>query len=232
MIKIRPSRERGRSSLGWLKSFHSFSFGDYYDPECTSFRDLRVINEDWIQSGQGFEPHSHKDMEIITYVLEGALEHQDSMGNKSVIRSNEVQRMSAGKGVTHSEFNHSSSEPVHLLQIWIRPSKKGLSPGYEQRYFSPEEKRNKLTLIAAGHEHQGVVTIHQDVQLFASVLNQGKSVSHQLKKNRHAWLQVARGSVTLNNTLLKEGDGAQIGEEDGLQIKARDLSEILLFDLS
>ncbi|MGH7802402.1 MAG: pirin family protein [Thermodesulfobacteriota bacterium] len=232
MIKIRRSNERGHTNLGWLDSYHTFSFGDYYDPEHMGFRNLRVINEDRVKPGAGFGKHPHRDMEIITYVLDGALEHRDSMGNSSVIRPGEVQRMSAGTGITHSEYNHSQTEPVHLLQIWILPKEKGIKPGYEQRAFSAEERKDKLRLVAALDGRDGAVTVHQDVDLFVTMLAPGNEVTHRLKPGRHAWVQLARGSVILNGYPLKEGDGAAVSEEEIIEIKATDVSEILLFDLS
>jgi len=232
MIRLRPSHERGHANHGWLDSYHTFSFADYYDPNHTGFRHLRVINEDRVQPGGGFGAHSHRDMEILTYVLEGALEHRDSMGNGSVIRPGEVQRMSAGTGVSHSEYNHSKTEPVHLLQIWIVPEQRGLEPSYEQRSFRIDEKRGALCLIAARDGRDGAVTLHQDVDLFAALLARGERVEHRLKPARHAWVQVARGGVTLNDTVLQEGDGAAVSDEAGLGILANEASEILLFDLA
>lgn len=232
MITLRPSHERGHANHGWLDTYHTFSFGEYYDPGHMGFRHLRVINEDRVQPGTGFGTHSHRDMEILTYVLEGELEHKDSMGNGSVIRPGELQRMSAGTGVTHSEHNHSKSEPVHLLQIWIVPERKGLKPGYEQRSFPIEEKRGQLRLIAARDGRGGAVTVHQDVDLFAALLDRGERVTHRLNPGRHAWVQVARGAVMLNGVSLKAGDGAAISEEEPLEVSASELSEILLFDLA
>lgn len=232
MIKLRQSNERGHTNLGWLDSYHTFSFGDYYDPKHMGFRNLRVINEDRVKPGAGFGKHPHRDMEIITYVLDGALEHRDSMGNSSVIPPGEVQRMSAGTGITHSEYNHSQTEPVHLLQIWILPEEKGIKPSYEQRAFSAEEKKDKLRLVAALDGRDGAVTVHQDVDLFVTMLAPGNEVTHRLKPGRHAWVQVARGSVKLNGHPLKEGDGAAVSEEEIIEINATDVSEILLFDLA
>ena len=232
MIKLRRSNERGHTNLSWLDSYHTFSFGDYYDPRHMGFRDLRVINEDRVKPGAGFGTHPHRDMEIITYVLKGALEHKDSMGTSSVIRPNEVQRMSAGTGITHSEYNSSQTEPVHLLQIWILPEEKSIKPGYEQRAFNPEEKHGKLRLVAAHDGRDGAVTVHQDVDLFVTQLPPGEQVTHRPKPGRHAWVQLARGSVILNGYPLKEGDGAAVSEEEIMEIKATDVSEILLFDLA
>ncbi len=232
MIKIRRSNERGHTNLSWLDSYHTFSFGDYYDPRHMGFRDLRVINEDRVRPSAGFGIHPHRDMEIITYVLKGALEHNDNMGNSSVIRPNEVQRMSAGTGIKHSEYNHSQTEPVHLLQIWILPEERGIKPGYEQRAFNPEEKHGKLRLVAAHDGRDSAVTVHQGVDLFVTQLPPREQVTHRPKPGRHAWVQVACGSMILNGYPLKEGDGAAISEEEIIEISASDESEILLFDLA
>ncbi len=232
MITLRPSHERGHANHGWLDTYHTFSFADYYDPRHMGFRHLRVINEDRVQPGAGFDPHSHRDMEILTYVLEGALEHRDSMGNGSVIRPGEVQRMSAGTGISHSEYNYSKAEPVHLLQIWIVPEQRGLKPGYEQRSFKIQEERGTLRLIAARDGRGGAVTVHQDIDLFVALLDRGERVVHRLKSGRHAWVQVARGAVMINGLPLKAGDGAAVSEEDALRISADDNSELLLFDLA
>ena len=232
MITPRPSAERGHVQHGWLDTYHTFSFDTYYDPAHTHFRALRVINEDRVAPGAGFPAHPHRDMEIITYVLEGALEHKDSLGNGSVIRPGDGQRMSAGTGIRHSEANASKTESVHLLQIWILPEKKGIEPGYEQKPFSPGEKRGRLRLIAAPDGRDGAVTVHQDVALYASVLAPGQQVEHRLAPGRHAWLQVARGAVTLNGTKLNQGDGAAVSEETALAIRAEKDAEILLFDLA
>ena len=232
MITLRLSHERGHANHGWLDTYHTFSFADYHDPRQMGFRDLRVINEDRVEPGAGFGAHSHRDMEILTYVLEGALEHRDSMGSGSVIRPGEVQRMSAGTGISHSEHNHSKAESVHFLQIWIVPERLGLRPGYEQRSFPLEEKRNTLRLIAARNGRDGAVTVHQDADLFAALLGRGERVAHRLNPGRHAWVQVARGGVTLNDIPLHEGDGAAVSDEAGLGILANEASEILLFDLA
>jgi redox-sensitive bicupin YhaK (pirin superfamily) len=232
MITRRPAHERGHNNLGWLDTFHTFSFDTYFDPQHMGFRQLRVINEDRVQPGQGFGTHPHRDMEIITYILEGALEHRDSMGNGSAIRPGEVQRMSAGTGVTHSEFNPSATEPVHLLQIWIMPERKGLLPSYEQKEFSAAERSNRLRLIAAKDARDGAVKIHQNVDLFAALLDPQVEVVHSISPDRHAWIQVARGAVRLNGQELKAGDGAAVSEERELKIVALEASEILLFDLS
>jgi redox-sensitive bicupin YhaK (pirin superfamily) len=196
------------------------------------FRSLRVINEDRVEPGAGFGTHSHRDMEILTYVLEGSLAHRDSMGNGSVIRPGDVQRMTAGTGVSHSEYNHSQVDPVHLLQIWILPEQKGLQPGYEQRSFPMEERQGRLRLIAARDGRDGAVTIHQDVSLFAGVLASGQRITHRLRRGRHAWIQVARGVVQVNGILLKAGDGAAVSEEEALGVSADEASELLLFDLA
>jgi redox-sensitive bicupin YhaK (pirin superfamily) len=232
MIVRRPSDQRGHADHGWLDTYHTFSFAGYHDPRYMGFRHLRVINEDRVQPGSGFDTHSHHDMEIITYVLEGSLEHQDSMGNRSVIVPGDVQRMSAGTGVTHSEYNPSSTEPVHLLQIWILPERKGLSPSYEQKRFPPEEKRHTLRLVASRGGREGAVTVHQQVDLFASLLEPGDRVTHRLRPDRHAWLQVVGGAVGLNGTILHAGDGAAVSDEERLEIAATEGSEILLFDLA
>jgi len=233
MITLRPAEERGQADFGWLHTRYTFSFADYYDPEHVQFRSLRVINEDHVDPGHGFGTHPHRDMEIITYVLEGALAHKDSMGTGSTIRPGEVQRMSAGTGVMHSEFNHSPSEEVHLLQIWLLPERKGVKPSYEQKEFPRESKLNRLRLVASPAGDDGSVTIHQDARLYASVLEEGKSVLHELGKGRSAWLQVARGEVSLNGTTLKAGDGAAVEHEAALEITGRvSSSEFLLFDLA
>jgi hypothetical protein len=233
MIQIRPAKERGHANHGWLDTYHTFSFSDYYDPKFMGFRSLRVINEDWVKPGYGFPTHPHRDMEIITYVLEGSLEHKDSMGTGSVIRPGEVQKMSAGTGVRHSEFNHSKSEPVHLLQIWILPEKEGLKPMYEQKTIPAEEKQGKLRLVGSPKGGNGSVTISQDVELYATELAAGQSVEHTLEKGRYAWLQVARGKITVNGQELQAGDGAAISAEPKLQLAGvGDSSEVLLFDLA
>jgi redox-sensitive bicupin YhaK (pirin superfamily) len=231
MIIIRKARDRGHFDFGWLDTYHTFSFGDYYDPQFMGFRSLRVINEDRVGPRAGFPKHGHRDMEIITYVLEGALEHSDSMGNGSVILPGDAQRMTAGTGVTHSEAN-SSDAPVHLLQIWILPGERGLKPGYEQKTFSDDEKRNQLRLIAAEDGRDGAVTVHQDASVYAGVLEPGREVVHQMAPERHAWLQVARGAVTVNGTSLEQGDGAAISDESSVTIAGREPAEVLLFDLA
>ena len=232
MITIRPSKQRGGGDYGWLNTRHSFSFDTFRDPKFMGFRSLRVINEDIVQPGHGFPMHPHRDMEIITYLLEGALEHQDSLGTGSVIRPGDGQRMSAGKGIRHSEKNPSQTDPAHLLQIWILPERPGLEPSYEQKTFPAEEKRGKLRLIAAPSGEDGSVSIHQDAKLYVSLLEPGQEVSHQLGKGRHAWLQVAKGAVELNGNSLTQGDGAAISNEQKLTVKGRESAEILLFDLA
>jgi redox-sensitive bicupin YhaK (pirin superfamily) len=232
MITIRPGEKRGHAQHGWLESFHTFSFADYYDPAHMGFRQLRVINEDRVQPGRGFATHSHRDMEIITYVLEGAIEHQDSLGNGSVIRPGDVQRMSAGTGITHSEHNHSQTDLLHFLQIWILPESQGLAPGYEQCSFAVAERQRRLRLVASRDGRDGSVTVHQDVNLFAALLDRGDQVIHDLHPNRHAWLQAARGTITLNDVSLSVGDGASVSDTSTLRISADTPAEILLFDLA
>ena len=232
MIAFRDRMARGTSRTGWLDSRHTFSFAQYYDPAQMGFRSLRVVNEDRVIPGAGFPAHSHRDMEIITYVLEGALEHKDSLGNGAVIRPGEVQRMSAGTGITHSEFNPSKSEPVHFLQIWILPDRAGLAPSYEQKAFAPEERRGRLRLVAAPDGKDGAVTVHQDARLFVATLDAGERVAHDLAPGRGAWLQVARGIVALNGTELREGDGAAVDGEPKITVEAETDAEILLFDLA
>ena len=234
MITLRRSEERGHFNHGWLDTYHTFSFSSYYDPDHMGFRALRVINDDRVDPGEGFPTHPHRDMEIITYVLEGALEHKDSMGTGSVIRPGDVQRMSAGTGVTHSEFNHSRKEKVHLLQIWILPGQLRLTPSYEQKAFSEADKRGKLRLVGSTDGREGSVTVHQDVALYATLLGAGESVSHELKPGRHAWVHVARGSLTLNGQTLSAGDGAAVSDEAKVTLAASGdgLAEALLFDLA
>jgi redox-sensitive bicupin YhaK (pirin superfamily) len=232
MIEFRQSDARGRTKLSWLDSRHTFSFGDYYDPKHMGFSHLRVINEDRVVPGAGFPTHSHRDMEIITYVLEGALAHKDSTGTSSVIRVGDVQRMSAGTGISHSEYNASQIEPVHFLQIWIIPDKTGLAPGYEQRAFSLDEHRGKWRLIASKDGRDGSVTVHQDVDVWAARFSPGEQSSFPVKPSRNIWTQVARGAVTLNGTTLNAGDGAAISEEEILEVRAAEDAELLLFDLA
>ena len=231
MITIRKAEERGHFDFGWLNTYHSFSFGDYHDPKHTRFRTLRVINEDFVQPGHGFPTHGHRDMEIVTYILQGALEHRDSMGTGSIIRRGDAQRMSAGTGVTHSEANPSPDEPVHLLQIWIFPSQQNMQPEYEEKKFSDDEKRNRLRLIVSPDGSDGSVKIHQDARIFASLLDDGEEVVHSLEAGRSAWLQVAAGSVKLNDVALKQGDGAAVSQESQLSVTGEGPAEVLLFDL-
>jgi hypothetical protein len=232
MLTIRKAEDRGHANHGWLNTYHTFSFANYYEPKHMGFRALRVINEDRVSPGNGFGTHGHKNMEIITYVLEGALEHKDSIGTGSVIQPGEVQRMSAGTGILHSEFNHSKTDSVHFLQIWLLPEKEGLPPSYEQRNFSPAKTPGKLHLVAARDGRDAAVTVHQDVDLYAAVLEPGDRVSHSLQPQRHAWVQVARGAITLNGLSLDKGDGAAISEETDVVIEATTDAEILLFDLA
>ena len=235
MIQIRRGKERGHANHGWLDTYHSFSFANYYDPKFMGFRSLRVINEDWVQAGHGFPTHPHRDMEIITVVLEGSLEHKDSMGTGSVIRPGEVQKMSAGTGVRHSEFNHSKSEPVHLYQIWILPEKEGIKPNYEQKAIPTDEKQGKLRLVASpsGGNGSNAVKLYQDAELYTTALNKLESVEYKLSDGRYAWVQVARGAVNLNGQELKAGDGAAVSKETKLDITGNaDGSEVLLFDLA
>lgn len=232
MITIRKSEERGHVKIDWLDSRHTFSFGDYYDPNHMSFRSLRVINEDHVAPGSGFGAHPHRDMEILTYVVDGVLEHKDNMGNGSLIQPGEIQRMSAGTGIVHSEFNHSKTAPVHLLQIWILPERKGLSPGYEQRTFSRAQKLNKLCLIASPDARDGSVRVHQDLSLYAAILTEDTESVHLVVAQRGVWVQVVRGSVKINKQILNAGDACAVELAEALRIKASEESEILLFDLA
>jgi redox-sensitive bicupin YhaK (pirin superfamily) len=232
MIVIRPRDNRGKTQAGWLDSRHMFSFGDYLDPEHMGFRALRVINEDRVIPGAGFPPHAHRDMEIVTYVLDGALEHKDTLGNSSVIKPGEVQRMSAGTGIRHSEYNPAKDAGVHFLQIWILPEKQGIAPGYEQRDFPAAEKRGRWRLVASPDGRDNSVTVHQDADVYATLLGEGDKLTFDLKPGRFAWLQLARGSVTLADGLMKEGDGAAIGDERSIEVTAHADSELLLFDLA
>ena len=232
MIAIRPAAERGHAEHGWLDTRHTFSFASYHDPKHMGFRSLRVINEDRVKPGEGFGTHAHRDMEILTWVLEGALGHKDSMGNGSVIRPGDLQRMSAGTGVTHSEFNPSREAPVHFLQIWLLPRERGLPPGYEQKHFTQEARRGRLRLIAAGDGRDGAVNIHQDADLWTALLQPGESVRHVLAPGRNAWIHVARGAVSLNGSTLGAGDGAAVSDEATLEITGAARAEVLLFDLT
>ncbi len=232
MIRIRRSRDRGHADHGWLNSFHTFSFADYHDPKHMSFGALRVINEDRITPGAGFPTHPHRDMEIISYPLEGAIEHKDSMGTGSVIRPGDVQRMTAGSGVTHSEYNHSKSEGAHFFQIWILPNKPGLTPGYEQKAFADAEKRGKWRLVASEDGREGSVVVHQDVSLHVTLLEKREKAVYAVKRGRRLWLQIARGTVAVGAEVLVQGDGAAITDEEAISVEAQDASEVLLFDLS
>jgi len=232
MITVRPAEERGQARLGWLDSRHSFSFGHYYDPKHMGFGPLRVINEDRVEPSAGFDTHGHRDMEIISYVLEGALEHKDSIGTGSVIRPGDVQRMSAGTGVRHSEFNPSDKEKVHFLQIWLLPEREGIAPSYEQKRFPASEKQGKLRLIVAPDGRDGAVAIHQDAEIYASVLKEGDALTHPLKAGRKSWVQVARGSLDVNGQWLRAGAGAAIADVSAVTLTAHDNdTEVLLFDL-
>ena len=232
MIKIRRSEERGGGDHGWLKTHHTFSFNDFWDQEWMGFRSLRVINEDWVAPNNGFPTHPHRDMEIITYILEGKIEHKDSLGTGSVILPGDGQRMTAGSGIRHSEFNPSATDAAHLLQIWIQPEKAGLQPSYEQKSFPEEEKRGKLRVVASRDAQDGSVKINQDAKLYVSLLEPGEEVSHEFGNGRHGWLQVARGTVELNGKRLAQGDGAAISDEKKLSIKGSENAEVLLFDLA
>ena len=232
MIKIRKSDERGHFNHGWLDTYHTFSFDQYYDPAHVHFRSLRVINEDRVAPAHGFPMHAHRDMEIITYILSGELEHRDSMGNGSVIRPGDVQRMTAGTGVRHSEFNPSRTEPCHLLQIWIVPNERDLTPGHEQKFFAETDRKGRLRLIASDQPVDGAVAINQDARVYASLLDRGESITHQISKPRHCWLQLARGTISTNGQTLQIGDGAAISEESELTILAEQDSEFLVFDLA
>lgn len=232
MITVRRSNERGRTRLDWLDSRHTFSFGDYLDRAHMGFRALRVVNDDRVAPGRGFPTHPHRDMEIVTWVLDGALEHRDSLGNGSVIRPGDAQRMSAGTGITHSEFNPSTTEPVRLLQIWILPAVTGIAPGYEQRAFPDDARRGALRLIVAGDGRDGAVTIRQDVDVYATLLAPGAAVTHALARGRHAWLQVAGGTVRVGDASLGDGDGVAVSDERTLTATATDSAELLLFDLA
>ncbi len=232
MIRVRRASERGHFDHGWLDTHHTFSFSRYYDPRHTGFRALRVINEDRVAPGRGFGTHPHEDMEIVTYVLDGALAHRDSLGTGSTIRPAELQRMTAGTGITHSEFNPSESEPVHLYQIWLLPEREGLEPSYEQKAFPDEERHNRLRLVASPGGRDGSLTIRQDARLYLATLDGGREVRHELTPGRHAWLQVLRGGVALNGLPLSAGDGAAASDESSLAIGADGSSEVLLFDLA
>ncbi len=231
MITIRPAGERGRTDLGWLDSRHTFSFGDYDDPRHMGFRDLRVINDDRVKPGKGFGTHGHRDMEILSLVLSGALEHKDSMGTGSVIQRGDVQRMTAGTGVTHSEYNPSSTEGARFLQIWILPEKAGLPPGYEQKSFPDPERRGRLRLVASRDGRHGSLTIHQDAALYVGRIEAGQKVVHPIGSGRHAWVQVAAGRAMLGDRLLEEGDGAAVSGEPSITLAGKETADVLVFDL-
>lgn len=231
MLNIRKSQDRGTASFGWLRSQHTFSFGHYYDPAHMNVGPLRVINEDRVAAGRGFDPHSHKNMEIISYVLDGALEHKDSMGNGSVLRYGDVQRMSAGTGVTHSEYNGSKTEPVHFLQIWVIPGEAGGAPGYEEKYFDADSKKGRLRLIASNDGRDGSVSLRQDAAIYATILDGAQRVDHALQPGRQAYVQVARGQVTVNGVALAAGDAVHVAEEAAVALQDASDAEVLLFDL-
>jgi redox-sensitive bicupin YhaK (pirin superfamily) len=232
MIRIRSALERGHADLGWLNTYHTFSFGSYHDPAHMGFRSLRVMNEDRVAAGQGFGTHPHKDMEIVSYVLEGALEHNDSMGHGAVLRPGEFQRISAGTGIAHSEFNPSNDEPVHFYQIWLVPESKGLAPSYEQKRFDGAETHGRLRLVAAPDGRDDILKIHQDARIYLARLDAGTSVAFDMPPDRHAWLQVLRGSVTLNGQAMNTSDGAAVSDEATLSIAATSDAEVMLFDLA
>ena len=232
MIVLRKAAERGHADHGWLDTYHSFSFADYYDPRHTGFGALRVINDDRVQPGKGFGMHPHRDMEIVTYILDGELQHRDSMGNGSVIRPGDVQRMSAGLGIMHSEFNPSATEPVHLLQIWIEPNAKGITPSYEQKHYPEEERRGHLRLVASPDGARQSVTIHQDAKVYGTLMERGDSVVHHLAPGRRAYVHVARGSVSIGDEKLQGGDAAKITGEKSVTLHTDETAEVLLFDLA
>ena len=231
MISMRRAADRGHANHGWLNSHHSFSFGGYHDPRHMGISNLRVINDDTVAPGGGFAPHGHEDMEIISYVLEGALAHRDSMGNGSVIRPGDVQRMSAGTGLTHSEYNHSASEPVHFLQIWLEPNALGVDPAYDQQHFPAEARRGRLALLVSPDGRDGSIATHQDASLFGSLLDAGESIRYELPERRKGYLHVARGQVSVNETVLDGGDGIAIDGRQTLHLEGLDQAEVLLFDL-
>jgi hypothetical protein len=231
MLTLRPAGERGHADHGWLDSHHTFSFSDYHDPAQMGFRTLRVINDDRVAPGQGFGTHPHRDMEIVSYVLEGSLEHKDSMGTGSVIVPGDVQRMSAGTGVRHSEFNASKTLPVHFLQIWLLPAKSGIAPGYEQKTFSTTDRRGRLRVVASPDGRDGSVTIHTDAVLYAGLFDEGESAKVVIPSGRHAWVHVARGTVRVNGRELEEGDGAALSQEPAVSVEGIEGGEVLVFDL-
>jgi quercetin 2,3-dioxygenase len=232
MIQLRKAAERGHFDHGWLDTYHTFSFGDYYDPAHLGFRSLRVINDDRVQPGRGFGMHGHRDMEIVTYVLDGALQHKDSLGNGSIIRAGELQRMTAGTGVRHSEFNPSDEEGVHLYQIWLLPERTGLKPSYEELAVGEEEKRGRFRLVASPDGADGSLTIHQDARSYLASLLPGQAVAHPIEPGRAAWLQVLRGSVNVLGNDLSAGDGVAVTDENAISVQAAVPSEVLLFDLA
>jgi redox-sensitive bicupin YhaK (pirin superfamily) len=232
MIQVRKAAERGHFDHGWLDTYHTFSFGEYYDPAHMGFRSLRVINDDRVDPGQGFGMHGHRDMEIVTYVLEGSLQHKDSMGNGSIIKPGELQRMTAGTGVRHSEFNPSDKEGVHLYQIWLLPERKGLEPSYEELALDEEEKRGRFRLVASPNGADGSLTIHQDARLYLATLLPGQKIAHQIERGRAAWLQVLRGTVNVLGNDLSAGDGVAVTDENAIAVQATASSEVLLFDLA
>ncbi len=231
MLTIRRAGDRGHFDHGWLNTYHTFSFADYYDPKHMGFSVLRVMNEDRVVPGEGFGTHPHRDMEIVTYVLSGALEHRDSLGNGEVLRPGEFQRMTAGTGITHSEFNPSQTEAVHLYQIWLLPERKGLKPGYEQKAFAEEDRLGRLRVVASPDGRDGSLTIRQDAEIFLATLRPGDEVLHELRPGRHAWLQVLRGALDANGQRLNTGDGAAVSDEAALAVKASAPAEVMLFDL-
>lgn len=232
MIQVRNAKDRGHANYGWLDTYHTFSFSTYHDPDHVRFRSLRVMNEDVVAPGRGFGTHPHNDMEIVTYVLEGALEHKDSMGNGEVLRPGEFQRMSAGTGITHSEFNPSATEPVHLYQIWLFPERKGIEPSYEQKRFPEADRRNRLQLVASRNAENGSLLIHQDARIYLAQIDAAKEILQELPAGRFAWLQVLRGAVSLNGETLNTSDGAAVSDERSLTIRATSDAEIMLFDLA
>ncbi len=232
MIKIRKAEDRGHADHGWLNTYHTFSFGSYQDPEQMGFRSLRVMNEDQVQSGQGFGTHGHRDMEIVSYVLEGALEHNDSMGNGSILTPGTFQRMTAGSGVQHSEFNHSKTDLMHFYQIWILPEKEGLAPGYEERVFTMDQKRNQLCLVASRQGENNSLLIHQDISIYLSSLEEGKVLNYLIEPGRHVWMQILSGNIRVNNHTIETSDGLAVSDESELKISAEQSSEFMLFDLA
>lgn len=231
MMTVRPAAQRGHADHGWLNSYHTFSFADYHDPAHMGFRTLRVINEDRVQPGRGFGTHPHSDMEILSYVLEGGLQHRDSMGTGSIIRPGEVQRMSAGTGVTHSELNASATEPVHFLQIWLLPARRGIAPGYEQKAFPREEKEGRLRLVASPDGADGSITVHAHARVYAGIFEGGQSAELRIPAGRHAWVQVARGRIRVNGQELAAGDGAALSNEEKVRVEGVEGGEVLVFDL-